>query len=182
MTIAATATHAAGRKNLAGPRDLTSARQSSRGAGAESSREKIPPGASLSARFSPASLRSSSPGRRAFAVEPRLTAASRATRSDAAREAPAVRDSSASLSHWSTPEGWSWSLPMPGPGRCSYEAECLGGNLEMTPASRSSKSSATLELELESTRAKGPAENRVGVSGAAGEDARRGSTHIPLLL
>ena len=172
MTIAATAAMAAGRKNLvAGPRDRTSARQSSsRGAGAEISREKIPPGASVSARFSPAILGSSSPGRRAFAVEPRLTAASRATRSDAAREAPAVRDSSASLSHWSprrvvvvVAHARTRSLLVRGgvPGRKPGDA----------PASRSSKSSATLELELESTRA-GPAEN------GSGSRARPGRTRV----
>ena len=53
----------------------------------------------------------------------------------------------------------------------------------MTPASRSSNSSATSMSELESARAKDPAENPVGVPGfRAGEDARRGSRTSPKLL
>ena len=111
-THTVTTTMPNGRKNLAGPKDLTSERQSS-STELETSRVKISAFSPLSARFSPPVLvqvPTSSTGRLGFALEPRLTTASRATRSDAAREAPAVSDSSASLSHWSTPAGSAWSL------------------------------------------------------------------------
>ena len=108
-THTVTSTMPNGRKNLAGPKDLTSERQSSSSSELETSRVKISSAFSLlSARFSSpvlAAVPTSSTGRLGFALEPRLTTASRATRSDAAREAPAVSDSSASLSHWSTPAG-----------------------------------------------------------------------------
>ena len=42
----------------------------------------------------------------------------------------------------------------------------------MTPASRSSNSSATSTSELESARAKDPAENPVGVPGFSGDRGR----------
>ena len=112
-THTATSTMPSGRKNLAGPKDLTSERQSSSSTELETSRVKISAFSPLSARFSPPVLvqvPTSSTGRLGFALEPRLTTASRATRSDAAREAPAVSDSSASLSHWSTPAGSAMSL------------------------------------------------------------------------